>query len=214
MKTDIQTDSDKAVGSSAWLGSLVEPKWNRLLWFLQWVQFWPTSLNAKHWANVRSAKNTIELCRELGIKPQVLFDVGANDGQWAYWLQKEYSIPVVSFEPNATIKPRGEFYCVALSDCNGSGSMAGEDTSGHLVAGNETAVWRFDELYAGTIPSGSILKIDAETHSARAMLGFGKRIREFDVIVIETGGTTLAVRAIQVRPQSSCGSCWTMDLRT
>jgi len=164
----------------------LEPSWNRLLWFLQWAQFRPASLNSKRWANVRSAKNTIELCQELGIEPLRLFDVGANDGQWAYWLKKQWPhMRVEAFEPNINAKPIGNYHGVALSDVSGEGALAGTDTSSHVVDGSCVKVVRFDEYWIGVIPRRSILKIDAEHHSARALIGFGERIRFFDLVIVE-----------------------------
>lgn len=183
------TETRGAVVSASFLGSRIKPIWNRALWFLQWVQFYPATLNSKRFANVRSAKNTIELCCEIGLKPTCLFDVGANAGQWAFWLKREWpEIIVESFEPNTMLKPLGRVHHVALSNECYSGQMIGHDTSGCVVqdVNGNTQVVTFDKYWEhALIPSGSILKIDAETHSAKALLGFGERINEFAMVVIE-----------------------------
>lgn len=164
--------------------------WNRMLWFLQWAQFKPTTFNRKRLANVRSAKNTIKLCKEIGIVPKCLVDVGANEGQWSYWLRKEWPVMMTeSFEPgNHPNCPRRR-YNVALSSVTGRCDLVGNDTQSRVIENRngEIQMARFDNYFAGTppLPSPSILKIDAETHSARALIGFGNRLNEFALVVIE-----------------------------
>jgi len=143
----------------------------------------------------RTASNFLNLVRELGIKPFQLWDVGANESQFSFWIKKEHpGIEIISFEPCRKFKPLGKVINIALSDSN-EGVKGMTDLNGEvcpIIASeiecdnilNEVRVVRFDSLGLKPRP-GSLLKIDAETYTVKALRGFGGRIEDFDLVVIE-----------------------------
>lgn len=167
---------------------MIRNGFNKLLWLLQWMQYAPRTMNRARLSNVRSARNTIEICREIGLEPHALFDVGANRSQWAYWIVKEWpNIILESFEPNVSEKPMGRVHRVALSDRSGIGSLIGNNHSAYIVEGcGDILVERFDSYWKTEIPSHSILKIDAEAHSKSALIGFGHLIHSFNLVIVES----------------------------
>jgi len=129
--------------------------------------------------NASPTCRVIELCKELGITPKTLIDAGACESQWAHWIVKEWpDIRVVSIEPCPTSRTIGEVIKAGLSNSGGVADFSWEGRESHVN------VVRFDSLPI-TIARPSILKIDCEEYTYRAMLGFGKRLREFDVVVVE-----------------------------
>lgn len=162
--------------------------YNRIIWLMMWAPFRPATLNSKRFANARSAKNGITLARALGLRPTTLFDIGANESQWAWWWQREWpALNLVSFEPQTAMKPSGRVHRVALSDENGTGKLIGSDATGYIQENDrgEIEVARFKDYWIWPIPDGSVLKIDAEAHSSRALIGFGNRIHRFSLVIVE-----------------------------
>jgi len=161
---------------------------NRVIWFLQQLPYGPWTFNRKIYGNARSACNTVSIIKQLGIVPQMLVDVGANNSQWAYWIRKTWSAIIIhSFEPQQGCQPTGIVHTIALSDKAGSGQIIGAGVSAYLVDGKGTQVKRFDELRL-VLRFPAILKIDAEHHTAAALRGFGNRLESFSVVVVEMCG--------------------------
>lgn len=170
---------------------LIEYLFNRAVWFMLSLPYLPMTLNSKRWVNKRSAANTIAVCDKIGLVPACVFDVGSNESQWTYWLKLKWSwLKIHSFEPQMGVRPMGEIHRIALSDENSVGRIKGAQTSAIIVdvdegAGQGVIIQSFDEYFKGEVPENSILKIDAEAHTARALLGFGQRINEFKLVILE-----------------------------
>ncbi len=138
-------------------------------------------------SNRVSTAHTIRLIKQLGIMPAHLVDVGANESQWSKWLVREWpELMVTSFEPLKKFRPIGDVQHLALSDSQSEMKMATTNNAYHIDDNGDTLVKsvRFDSLDL-LIKKPAILKIDAENFTARALIGFGKRINEFDVVVVE-----------------------------
>lgn len=145
------------------------------------------SLNKARLCNVRCARNTIQLAKELGLHPGTLVDVGANNSQWAYWLHREWpQMEIFSFEPHPAFHPLGSVMRVALSDHCGVLPITTEGGASHLSHKGDTLVdvYRFDNLYV-PLKKPAILKVDCETHTFRALAGFGDYLDDFKIIVVE-----------------------------
>jgi FkbM family methyltransferase len=137
-------------------------------------------------SNRVSTAHTIRLIKQLGIMPAHLVDVGANESQWSKWLIQEWpDLKVTSFEPLQKFHPIGDVQHLALSDSQSEMKMVSRNAY-HIDDNGDTIVKavRFDSLGL-RIKKPAILKIDAENFTARALIGFGKRINEFDVVVVE-----------------------------
>jgi len=149
--------------------------------------------NKERWINARSAKNTIQLCKYLGVTPKSLMDVGANNSQWAYWIKRKWpGIHITSVEPHPDFNPIGDekIRDIAFSDNNldEGQKMTSEGMSSHLDPDGivPVTVMRADCLFLGLKQKRpSILKVDCETHTYRALSGFGDYLNEFDIIVVE-----------------------------
>lgn len=131
----------------------------------------------------RSAMQTVALCHELAIEPEMLVDVGANDSEFAAWvLQALPSIRhYLPFEPNERANPIGHSKNrYALSNVNARGEYTDSKGDRRLCQ-----LRRFDLLLCIPLRESNILKIDAEEHSFKALCGFGQRIHEFQLVVIE-----------------------------
>jgi FkbM family methyltransferase len=139
------------------------------------------------WFNAQSAGNTIQLLHELGITPKTLVDVGANNSQWAVWIKKHWlGIWVISFEPHPDFKPIGSVHRAALADKSGMARFASNGQESCISPAGQISVpvWRFDSLPL-KFDRPAILKVDAENFTYQALLGFGHRLEEFDVVVVE-----------------------------
>ncbi len=164
---------------------LLKKNYNRIVLVLMWLPSKPTTLNRWRFANARSAKRTIEICeKNIGFIPEVLFDCGANESQWAWWINKKWpQIKIESFEPQLSTNPfLGDIHRVALSDVDGEGTMNGLILN---ETGTETKIRRFDQYWDKEIPKNSLLKIDTDAHGSRTVRGFGERIKEFRFVIIE-----------------------------
>lgn len=120
-------------------------------------------------------------------KPKTIVDVGARSSEFCGWLWKRFpEAKLISFEPDHSVTPLGEVYRLALS--NVSGRCGWMDTSRicpELVIGEgPIKVRRFDTLDI-EVERPAILKVDAESSTLPALQGFGGRLREFDLVVVE-----------------------------
>ena len=149
--------------------------------------------------NRKDAQNVIALCDMIGFMPEVLYDVGANESQWARHIVRRWpKVRVVSFEPNESCRPFGKtkrdmakghfLYPVALSSRPGAGRM---DCQGASVGGEvrrvemgPVPIWRFAGL-GEKVPSNAMLKIDCESGTYDALIGFADDIHKFTVVVVE-----------------------------
>lgn len=139
----------------------------------------------------RMARNLIRLCLELGVNPQTIVDVGAHNSEVSMWLAQQWpEATVISCEPDSRCHPIGTVVRKALSDHNHAVAMTsdGDTVCPHISDRGEIAAEavRFDWLWKDSeIKRPSLAKIDAENHSVQALRGFGSRIKDFDVVVIE-----------------------------
>lgn len=159
--------------------------------FSQQLPYCPITTNKNRFLNARSAGNTIAACRKLGFKPTVLIDVGANESQWSYWLKKEWpSLVIHSFEPQPQLATLGEKHEVALAEYDGQSKLVIAGPSSHLssTGGTQVRVCRFDAHFSHLIHTVSILKVDAENHTAAALEGFGDKLKLFSLVVVEICG--------------------------
>jgi hypothetical protein len=126
------------------------------------------------------------LLDELNVHPLPLVDVGARYSHWALQLKKRFpAMNVISFEPDEQFQPIGGSCRMALSDRCCMGDMVeGSMHVREMKRGGNFRVARFDSLNI-QITRPAILKIDTEYHTSRSLLGFGERIKEFDVVVCE-----------------------------
>lgn len=145
----------------------------------------------EHAINRRGTAHVIQLIRELGITPRHLVDVGANKSQWAVWLVKVWpDLHIDSFEPLHGFTPIGNIWRCALSDEEGQAVMVEKSGGSHITAEADginrhtVPVHRFDGL-GMQILSPAILKVDCENYTAQALRGFGRRINDFSLVVIE-----------------------------
>ena len=119
--------------------------------------------------------------------PEHLVDVGANSSGFAFWLKEHWpKMQVDSFEPQLDLKPIGIVHRIALGKTNetkwlnlhGPASYVGD--SGDV----QVPIVRFDSLQL-PIKSPAILKVDAENLTFDALQGFGARLDEFAMVVVE-----------------------------
>jgi|ERR1035438_7311303 FkbM family methyltransferase len=148
----------------------------------------PFTLDAWKAYNRHGTAQVIRMIKELGIAPRHLVDVGANESQWAYWLMKEWpDMRLDSFEPLHRFRPQGVIHRLALSDNEADLRMVsrpGGDS--HIAEAGDTSVKavRFDSLPFEVLRP-AICKIDCENFTSKALCGFGDRINEFEVVVVE-----------------------------
>lgn len=168
--------------------SIVKKLHNKLVRVLEAGPFLVPSLNKERLINARSAGNTIRLLEELNVSPKMLVDVGAHNGEWACWIQRRYpSVRILSFEPTHGLSSLGTVLHMALSDEHAQGQLLMNGPSTVVMEqdhSGEVPIRRFDELEE-RIDRPAVLKVDAESHTARALAGFGKRLQEFDLVVVE-----------------------------
>ncbi len=140
-----------------------------------------------------SAANTIHLINQLGIAPQVLFDAGARNSEWAQWLGEAYPfMDIVSFEPNPNAYPIGEVHRVGLSDCADvdTGYMNPDNPNQIMIHEGGPPfpipfpVMRFDKLRLRA-PTPYIIKVDCEQFTYRALNGFGHYLEKAAVVIVE-----------------------------
>jgi len=145
-------------------------------------------LAKQHKPNWFLSTNIIDLVEDLRISPKQFVDVGAHNSEIALWMVEKWPwIEVISFEPNRVRCPIGKWIQKGLSDERGIRYFT-KDPSEQFISeeinGYPFEIVRFDSLEE-VIRQPAILKIDAEHYSARAMRGFGERLKEFQVVVIE-----------------------------
>jgi FkbM family methyltransferase len=148
-------------------------------------------------ANRRGTAHVIKLLHDLNITPRTLVDVGANNSQWARWIKQEYpGLAVISFEPLGCFHPIGEVIRMALGDRAGFADMKIQRGASHItrhytaVRGSSSSpairIERFDQLNpALKFNRPAVLKLDCENYTAAALRGFGRRLADFDLIVVE-----------------------------
>lgn len=139
--------------------------------------------------NARLAHNVIKFWNEYhSIYPAQLIDVGANNSQVAMWLAKEWPwMEVHSFEPNPATTPIGNVHHVALGDVKNIMRFKRDVSTWAEISEDgdiEVQVCRFDE-YPLRIRKPCLVKIDAENFTYKALVGFGERLRDIDMVLIE-----------------------------
>jgi FkbM family methyltransferase len=141
------------------------------------------------------------ILRAEGYQPRYLVDCGANRGHFGRVLAKVFAIlpeRLHSIEPNPDYYDAvpGNLYACALSDRNGRADMFHSDTSGHItVEGLDTGpvlLRRLDTIRPVVHP-GSILKVDCESHTYKALLGAGDTLREYDSVLLEQCNSSSAL---------------------
>ena len=119
--------------------------------------------------------------------PQHLVDVGAHNSEFTYWLKRRWpNMQVDSFEPQPDLSPIGNVHRMALGSTNGTrwlnlhGSATYVSDSGDLPV----SIARFDSLKL-PLQSPALLKVDAENLTFDVLQGFGSRLDEFAMVVVE-----------------------------
>jgi len=106
---------------------------------------------------------------------------------------------VISFEPDEQFQPIGCSYRVALSDRCCMGDMVEGSMHVREMKRGDFRVARFDSLNI-QITRPAIVKIDTEYHTSRSLLGFGERIKEFDVVVCEMANKVPEMPRAETQP--------------
>jgi len=156
--------------------------------------------------------------KQRNFEPEVIFDIGAADGEWARMVLHLWSTTrVVCFEPLAErvdllnnlksqYPERVSVFNVGLSDVDGELSLGvteGLYDSSFAYAGSSSRkvqVRRLDSLFEeGAIPRPSLVKVDVQ--------GFEKRVLDGGPIVIDAA--SLVLLECQFLP--FCGEMRTLD---
>jgi FkbM family methyltransferase len=119
--------------------------------------------------------------------PNHLVDVGANSSGFAYWLKERWpNMHIDSFEPQPELNPIGNVHRMALGSTNETkwlnlhGPASYVSDSGDILV----SIARFDSLNL-PIQSPALLKVDAENLTFDVLQGFGSRLDEFAMVVVE-----------------------------
>ena len=130
-----------------------------------------------------------ELLDEIDCIPETFVDVGANESQWGRQSTRRYpAVPILSFEPNPDCHPIGTIFPIALSDSPGSGyfiERGGMEITEDKQGFASFQVARFDSLPDLSFARPAVLRVDCESYTARVLKGFGSRIHEFAVVIVE-----------------------------
>lgn len=134
------------------------------------------------------------LLRERGLSPSTLVDVGSNDWHLAGCIRK--AIPsierVLSFDPMppCAAPPWAEHMEYAIGTSAGTVGFDHWGSSGTVTRCGGRAVVTMaplDQVLDTSIfvGPGTILKVDAETHTYDALVSAGRHLSEFDSVVCE-----------------------------
>jgi len=137
----------------------------------------------------QATARVFDLLDELEYVPKTFIDVGANNSQWGGQFARQYAgIEILSFEPNPDCHPIGRCFPIALSDRSGHSSFVkrgGMEIAEAAGGFGFFELARFDSLPGLSFAQPAALKIDCESYTSRALKGFGNRIREFAVVIVE-----------------------------
>jgi FkbM family methyltransferase len=144
----------------------------------------------------RTAGATLDACRELGFRAELVVDCGANANQVTrYWLREWPDAKLVSIEANRNCRPAGQVIHTALGSTNGTARFHLDGGRSHIDqdGGVTVTVKRFDSLGLD-IPERSIVKVDCETSTYEALLGMGAELSKFRLAHVEVNNDDLAPR--------------------
>lgn len=134
--------------------------------------------------------------------PGTLWDVGANVSQMARMiLMLNEDAEVVSFEPNAELKPIGRSLVLGISDTDGEGEfvLRGNDAlwgalqegGTALGGGTPVKVRRLDSMIDGgelswdRVKGPLFLKVDVEGGELKVLRGMGRYLRDVSYLLVE-----------------------------
>jgi len=136
------------------------------------------------------------------IKPEVILDVGANQGDFIDVFKKHFpKAKIISFEPAKEFREILEgkastHYPIGLSDENVTKTFRyknDEIGQGSFLKGGlkcpieerQVEVKRFDSLPIILKGSSVLLKLDVEGYELKVLKGFGEKLKEIDGVMLE-----------------------------
>lgn len=139
------------------------------------------------WHARRTARSTIDKCRDMHFVPDMIVDCGANENQVTrYWAQTWQKSELISIEPNPNYHPAGRVIRLALGSSNGTANFRLNGKNSTLANdGNYTVdVRRFDSLDI-PVTRFSLVKVDCEYNTVDVLVGMGDLLSSIGMIHVE-----------------------------